>query len=900
MLFAHGAWWDSIYEEEVRGGRWEAQGCGGAGEQGKREGPGAAGRIMLLQRLTMALISARAGLPLAISANSLMAWVETRRIEANRQLDENRRSALGQFFTPAAVAQFMASMLQLRSDGGCIRLLDAGAGVGSLTAAVVAELCQREARPAAIVVTAFEVEPRLLGFLDETLSVCHEVCQQQAIRFEWNIVAEDFVARATDWLLDEGTLFAGRQATYDCAILNPPYRKINTDSITRRQLRTVGIETSNLYSAFVWLAARLLEPGGDMVAITPRSFCNGPYFLPFRQAWLRMMALRRAHVFEARDQAFREDAVLQENVIIHGRKDGERTAPVIISQSFDTEIADMRTRQVPYSQVVYPDDPDVVIHIVPDEFGERVRQGLGTLQMKLASLGLTVSTGRVVDFRARSLLRMEPEPGSLPLIYPGHFAEGFIAWPRSGYRKPNALAGTAEANELLVPAGFYVLVKRLTAKEEARRVVAAVYDPRRVQAQRVGFENHLNYFHRSGRPLIEDLAKGLAAYLNSTPVDDYFRQFNGHTQVNAADLRRLPYPTEAQLGALGKRIGGVFPNQEQLDLLVVEELGIMPEGQTAIDPQQVARLVAEALEAMQALHVPQEQCNERSALTLLALLGLRPGMAWAQAESPLLGITEIMDYLRDVFGKRYKPNTRETIRRQTVHQFVQMGLVIQNPDDPSRPINSPHNRYQLDANTLRLLQTIGSATWASVLPAYLALVEPTQLLRLKERQMTRIPVRLPDGRETTLSAGGQNKLIKPILEEFCERFTPNGYIAYLGDAEQKLSDEDRAYLAGLGVAVDEHGKMPDIIIHLPERNWLVIVEAVTSHGPIGLKRHNELKALFARSTAGLVFVTAFETRRAMAQYLPQIAWETEVWVAESPSHLIHFNGERFLGPYGQP
>ena len=163
--------------------------------------------------------------------------------------------------------------------------------------------------------------------------------------------------------------------------------------------------------------------------------------------------------------------------------------------------------------------------------------------------------------------------------------------------------------------------------------------------------------------------------------------------------------------------------------------------------------------------------------------------------------------------------------------------------------------------------------------------------------MTRITARLPDGRQKTLSAGGQNALIKLILEEFCERYTPGGYVAYLGDAEEKLNDTDRTYLASLGVAIDEHGKMPDVIVHWQSRNWLVIVEAVTSYGPISLKRHNELKALFAKSTAGLVFVTAFESRRAMAQYLPQIAWETEVWVADSPSHLIHFNGERFLGPY---
>jgi adenine-specific DNA-methyltransferase len=831
------------------------------------------------------------------TSSSLMAQVEARRAVANARLDNSRRALLGQFFTPAPIAQFMGSMFEPRSSTACIRLLDAGAGIGSLTAATVAQICQRIEFPAAIQVTAFEIEPVLIEYLQATLNDCGELCKEKSIEFEWSVAPDDFVLTGKNWLIDEGTFFAGQPPRFDYAILNPPYRKINSDSDTRRLLRQVGIETSNLYAAFAWLAAKLLKPGGEMVAITPRSFCNGPYFRPFRLAWLEMMAMRQVHVFESRDSAFRDDAVLQENIIVHGRKEIKQSKQVTVSQSFDAELAELRVRQVDFDEIVHPDDPDAVIHIVPDEFGEEVRQGLENLKTKLASLGLSASTGRVVEFRARSLLRMEPEADSLPLIHPGHFSDGYVSWPRPGYRKPNALAAELEAEQLLVPSGFYVLVKRLTAKEETRRVVAAIFDPRRTPGPRVGFENHLNYYHRSGGGLPENLAKGLAAYLNSTLIDDYFRQFNGHTQVNAADLRRLPYPNEAQLIALGKRIGGVFPVQEQLDQLVMEELEIMPAGRKVIDPKQVASQVAEMMAALEALTTPREQLNERSALTMLALLGLRPGMPWADATNPLLGITEIMDYLRAIYGKRYKPNTRETIRRQTVHQFVQMGLVVQNPDDPSRPINSPHNRYQVDDSTLELFKALGSPAWEAELPQYLAAAGPSQLLRVREREMTRIKVRLPDGREKTLSAGGQNTLIRLILEEFCERFTPGGYVAYLGDAEEKLNEADRAYLAGLGVDIDEHGKMPDVIVHWQTRNWLVIIEAVTSYGPISLKRHNELKALFKTSTAGLVFVTAFENRRAMAQYLPQIAWETEVWAADSPSHLIHFNGERFLGPH---
>jgi len=310
-----------------------------------------------------------------------------------------------------------------------------------------------------------------------------------------------------------------------------------------------------------------------------------------------------------------------------------------------------------------------------------------------------------------------------------------------------------------------------------------------------------------------------------------------------------------------------------------------------------AKRVNEALDILRALNVPREQQNERSALTLLALLGMTPQRPWSEAETPMLGITEMMNVFRDRFGKRYAPNTRETVRRFTVHQFVQIGLVVANPDDPRRPVNSPDNRYQVAPTLLKLARTYGSAAWNASLTGFLRSAESLGKLQAKDREMVLLPVKLPSGKKLSLTAGGQNELVKKIVEDFCPRFTPGGVIAYLGDTGQKHRHVEAGYLEQLGVEIDEHGKMPDVVVHLTEKNWLVLIEAVTSHGPIGLKRHNELKALFASAQAGLVFVTAFLTRRAMTKYLADIAWETEVWVAEAPSHIIHFNGERFLGPY---
>jgi adenine-specific DNA-methyltransferase len=307
--------------------------------------------------------------------------------------------------------------------------------------------------------------------------------------------------------------------------------------------------------------------------------------------------------------------------------------------------------------------------------------------------------------------------------------------------------------------------------------------------------------------------------------------------------------------------------------------------------------IDEALDILAALNVPKEQQNERSALTLLTLLGMTPHKAWRDADSPMLGITEMMNVFRDQFGKEYAPNTRETVRRFTVHQFIQIGLVVANPDDPCRPVNSPDNCYQVATALLKLARTYSSSAWKTSLTAFLATTEALGRLQPKEREMALLPVKLPSGKKVSLTAGGQNELVKKIIEEFCPRFTPGGIIAYLGDTGQKQRHVEAGYLERLEVEIDEHGKMPDVVVHLTEKNWLVLIEAVTSHGPIGLKRHNELKALFGTARAGLVFVTAFLTRRAMTKYLGEIAWETEVWIAEAPSHIIHFNGERFLGPY---
>ncbi len=450
-----------------------------------------------------------------------------------------------------------------------VRILDPGAGAGVLFAALVDSLISRENRPLSIEVVAYETDSAILPFLEETLKRCEALCTSKGIGFRGMTRHEDFVSEAI--AKTSGSLFAAPGMRYTHIILNPPYKKVNTQTAMSKGLYAAGLEVANLYAAFVWLSTRLLEAGGEIVAITPRSFCNGPYFKKFRTAFLNMINLTRIHVFASRKKAFGDDDVLQENIIYHAVREVRKAKSVVISTSDGLDFDKGHTLSVPYSRVVHPGDPDMFIHLDLDEADLGLAERMKCFTSSLGKLGLGVSTGRVVDFRAREYMRQSTEPGTVPLIHPYHFHDGFINWPMESEKKSSAIMSSAETSDLLIEAGFYVLTKRFSSKEQRRRVMAAIYDPTRIDARLVGFENHLNYIHKRGKGLSADLAKGLALYLNSTLADQYFRLFSGHTQVNATDLRRMPYPAYERLLRLGGHVKETMPDQETIDAIMEKE-----------------------------------------------------------------------------------------------------------------------------------------------------------------------------------------------------------------------------------------------------------------------------------------------------------------------------------------
>lgn len=485
----------------------------------------------------------------------------------NDETPRTERSLIGQFLTPATIAHFMASMFE--STKGDVRILDPGAGTGVLFSAYIESLIAQKTRPCSIEVIAYETDRMILPHLEKTMRRCESLCKSVDINFYGTIKKEDYLLSAINETRE--TLFNKPSRPFTHIIMNPPYKKINVKGEFAKRLYASGIEVANLYAAFVWLSMLMLEQGGQMVAITPRSFCNGPYFKKFRVAFLRMMNLKHIHLFTTRNKAFGDDNVLQENVIYHAVRCDQKPKSITISMSEGIDFDNELTLSIPYGQVVHPGDRDAFIHLGIDKDNLDIMEKMGSFMSSIGKLNLDVSTGRTVDFRAKEYLRQQTQNGTAPLIYPCHFSDGFINWPLESGKKPNAIISSCETSDLLVEAGYYVLTKRFSSKEQQRRVMAAIYDPSRINACFVAFENHLNYFHRKGKGLPANLAKGLALYLNSTIVDRYFRLFSGHTQVNATDLRKMPYPTQEQLLRFSSYVQDIMPDQETIDAIIEKE-----------------------------------------------------------------------------------------------------------------------------------------------------------------------------------------------------------------------------------------------------------------------------------------------------------------------------------------
>lgn len=462
------------------------------------------------------------------------------RLQVNLKLDPKNKSKLGQFMTPSVIADYMASLFDKGASN--VKLLDCGAGIGSLSISAIKKLKD------ICLVDLWEIDPIMQEQLEKNM---------QAVAVPFSIHAQDFIFGAVE------NICSGKGERYSHAIINPPYKKISSSSDHRIELRKAGVETVNLYSAFLALTIKLLEKNGQAIAIIPRSFCNGPYYKPFRELILKDCSIEHIHVFESRKKAFQDDDVLQENIIIKVVK-GKKQGDVDISKSEDHEFHDYQSKAVAFTDVVKPTDNDLFFHIPTDE----KQEDNVLFALSLPELGLGVSTGPIVSHRMKEYLEPQPIDGAVPVLYPHHFVDRQFQYPKE-HKKANAFRVVPESQKWLMPNdGYYVIVRRMSSKEEKKRVVAYVVNPDEIGKEWVGFDNCWNVFHINKHGFDKAIAMGLACFLNSTALDDHFRIFSGHTQVNATDLKNMRYPTMDTLKALGKAYETTM-NQEQIDKLLI-------------------------------------------------------------------------------------------------------------------------------------------------------------------------------------------------------------------------------------------------------------------------------------------------------------------------------------------
>ena len=307
--------------------------------------------------------------------------------------------------------------------------------------------------------------------------------------------------------------------------------------------------------------------------------------------------------------------------------------------------------------------------------------------------------------------------------------------------------------------------------------------------------------------------------------------------------------------------------------------------------------VVEAQAILNELGLPDAQQNEISGYTLLALCNIKEKDKWSKAYRQSHGVSKgIMSFIAENYRKEYAPNTRETFRRQVLHQFVQAGIADYNPDIPDLPVNSPRAHYAISSIALETIKTFGSKNWKPAVEKFRNEVGMLKIKYSKNRELSRVPVTLANGTTLQLSPGRHNQVQAAIVEEFASRFAQGSSLLYLGDTENKDLYVDKGKLKSIGIPITEHSKLPDVVIFDESKNWLFLIEAVTSHGPMSPKRILELDKLLKNCKAGKIYVSAFPNFSEFKKHTNEIAWDTEVWIMDFPEHMIHFNGDRFLGP----
>lgn len=487
------------------------------------------------------------------------------------------KKIFGQYLTPLAVADFMAEKCTL--NAGRLRVLDPGAGVGVLSCALLEAVAERRAGLREIVLEAYEHDPHLADRLSCCLEYAREWLQERQVTLIFHVRTDDFVLAHAEALTDLRSLFPGGTragGSFDLIISNPPYFKIPKSDRRARAAAAVVYGQPNIYALFMAVSASLLKPGGEMVFIVPRSFAAGTYFRLFREHFFNLMRPAAVHLFGSRRDTFGRDEVLQENIILWARRVGG--LPILpngdqVEVSFSEGVKDLaarRRRRFPLSEVLDVRRGDTLLRIPTADDDEEVARAVRSWTGNLHAYGLEVSTGPVVPFRAAQLLSRSGDVSNAhaPLLWMQNVMPMRVEWPVGAKGKPQYIEVSELSGPLLVPDKCYVLIRRFSAKEARRRLIAAPLIAGTFNSPHLGLENHLNYVHRPGGSLSEAEAAGLAALFNSSTLDTYFRAFNGNTQVSATEMRAMPLPPLELIEEIGRRVKHFGADAEKVDTAV--------------------------------------------------------------------------------------------------------------------------------------------------------------------------------------------------------------------------------------------------------------------------------------------------------------------------------------------
>lgn len=808
--------------------------------------------------------------------------------EINQLITPEEKKVKGQFFTSGSIAEYMAGLSLINKQE--LKILDPGSGAGILISALVDRIID-ENLDLSLDVDLMESDKFVIPFLKRTMEHCKSLMECSGNSFKYNIIEEDFILQYASLFKED--LFSKLTSVrlYDLIISNPPYFKVNKTHIYSDILSEYVYGQPNVYFMFMIVAEKILNQNGQLVFITPRSFCSGAYFEKFREKFFSAIDAEHIHVFTSRKGNFKGESVLQENIILSGFKRSFKKPFITISSSTSKNISDSYQQEAFSKSLIFDSSDQVNLIRLPLNREEAlILEHFDKWSNNLTLMNMNISTGPVVNFRNKEFIVPYEATKTYPLVYMKHLKDLELHFPVS--ENEEGIIPEGVTKKLLVPSKNYILLKRFTSKEQKKRIDCAAYNSNNHHFEWIGIENHLNYIYKVGGNLNIEELYGILAFLNSSIVDKYFRIINGNTQVNASDIRPLPFPDHQTVINLGKAILSKELNYTDIDTFLLKD----HEQQEEIQGGHKLSKEHQALDILSQLELPKKQQNKRSALTLLALLDLKEDEKWSKAKKVLVRVVDIMDFMSNHYDQHYAPNSRETIRRQTIHQFEQAQLIVRNPDDPKRPTNSGRTVYAITNEFLLLAQSYDTPQWNEKLNWFKNEFETLSNKYKSQRVRTRVPVKVKGDFVLELSPGEHNQLQKAIIEDFAQYFAQGAELLYLGDTENKFLYINKEKLEELNLPPISHDKLPDVVLYSEEKKWIYLIEAVTSHGPISNKRKYELEKMMERSPSGIVFVTAFPDIAKFKKYADDIAWDTEVWFSDNPMHMMHLNGDRFLGP----